>query len=90
MAMAVGEVVARIEKALPGAVVDVDGADCNFSVTVISDLFDGLLPVKRQQRVLDGFTDVFSSGDLHALTIKVFTSREWEAKNTAGLVQISL
>jgi len=90
MTMAAGEVVARIEKTLPGAAVDVEGADCNFSVTVISDAFEGLLPVKRQQRVLDGFTDVFASGDLHALTIKAFTAREWEAKNTAGFVQISL
>jgi acid stress-induced BolA-like protein IbaG/YrbA len=83
-------VAARIEAALPGAAVDVEGADCNFTVTVISDLFEGLLPVKRQQRVLDGFTDVFASGELHALSVKTFTTREWDAKNSAGLVQISL
>lgn len=90
MAMQVEEVIARIESALPGAAVDIEGADCNFSVTIISDLFNGLLPVKRQQRVLDAFVDVFASGALHALTIKAFTSKEWEAKQNGGLVQIAL
>ncbi len=88
--MQANEVVTRIENAVLGAAVDVEGADCNFTVTVISDVFEGLLPVKRQQRVLDGFTDVFASGELHALTVKTFTTREWEAKNSAGFVQISL
>lgn len=90
MAMQMEAVVARIERALPGAAIDIEGADCNFGVTIISDEFAGLLPVKRQQRVLDAFTDVFASGELHALTIKAFTSKEWEAKQAGGFVQISL
>ena len=90
MAMQMEAVVARIEAALPGAAIDAEGADCNFSVTIISDAFTGLLPVKRQQRVLDVFADVFASGELHALTIKAFTPQEWEAKQTGGLVQIAL
>jgi acid stress-induced BolA-like protein IbaG/YrbA len=90
MSMEAAAVAACIEAALPGAAVDVEGADCNFTVTVIYDAFDGLLPVKRQQRVLEVFSDVLASGELHALTVKTFTTREWEAKNTGGLIQISL
>ncbi|MFT3931164.1 MAG: BolA/IbaG family iron-sulfur metabolism protein [Spongiibacteraceae bacterium] len=90
MAMLMEELIARIERGLPGAAVDVEGADCNFTVTVISDVFTGLMPVKRQQRVLDAFTDVLANGTLHALTIKAFTPQEWEAKQSGGLVQIGL
>lgn len=86
--MDAAEVVARVTQALPDAAVDVEGADCNFSLTVISAGFEGLVPVKRQQKVLDAFADVLASGALHALTLKVFTPREWDAKNSA-LVQIS-
>ena len=88
--MQASEVSARIEKALPGAAIDVEGADCNFTVAVISAAFAGLLPVKRQQLVLDAFTDVLKTGELHALTVKTFTPQEWEAKQTGGLVQIGL
>lgn len=90
MVISMEAVVARIEKELPGAAIDIEGADCNFTVTIISDEFSGLLPLKRQQRVLDVFADVFASGELHALTIKAFTAQEWAAKQTAGLVQLSV
>lgn len=88
--MQASEVSGRIEKALPDAAVDVEGADCNFTVSVISTAFAGLLPVKRQQLVLDAFTDVLKTGELHALTVKTLTPQEWEAKQTAGFVQITL
>lgn len=88
--MQASEVSTRIEQALPGAAVDVEGADCNFTVAVISAAFAGLLPVKRQQLVLDAFTDVLKTGELHALTVKTLTPQEWEAKQRNGLTQISL
>ncbi len=88
--MDASEVSGRIERALPGAAVDVDGADCNFTVSVISAAFAGLQPVKRQQLVLDAFSDVLKTGELHALTVKTLTPQEWEAKQTSGLTQISL
>lgn len=88
--MQAADVSACIEQAIPDAAVDVEGADCTFTVSVISAAFAGLLPVKRQQLVLNLFTDLLASGELHALTVKAQTPQEWEAKQTAGFVQISL
>ena len=38
-----------IEVALPGAKVYLEGEGCEFSALVISEAFQGLSPVKRQQ-----------------------------------------
>lgn len=83
------EIEQRIVNIVSDAGVEVLGADCDFSVTVISDEFKGLMPVKRQQMILAGFADVLASGALHALTVKPFTFDEWN-KKYSNLVQIGL
>lgn len=83
------EIEQRIATILGDAEVEVLGEDCDFTVTVISDEFNQLMPVRRQQLVLSGFTDVLASGALHALTVKAFTVEEWNQKYS-NLVQISL
>ena len=91
------DVISRIEQALSngegavadGTVVEVSGADCNFTTRVISTAFDGLRPVQRQQKVLSAFSDVLSDGRLHALSIEAFTPGEWEARSTSSLTQLS-
>lgn len=85
------EVVDRIRKAVPDASdIEVDGADCDFTAIVLSEGFEGVSPVKRQQRVLAEFTDVLASGALHALTVKAHTPVEWLAKQGQSLTQLSL
>jgi acid stress-induced BolA-like protein IbaG/YrbA len=87
--MIANEIEQRIAKVVADSTTEVEGADCDFTVTVISDVFCGLLPVKRQQMVLSGFTDVLASGELHALTVKHYTLDEWNSRYV-GLVQLSL
>ena len=81
------EIEKRILNIVDDAEIEVVGADCDFNVTVISNQFSGLLPVKRQQMILEGFKDVLASGTLHALTIKPFTFSEWN-KKYSSLVKI--
>lgn len=83
------DITQRIVDLLPEAEVDIEGEDCNVVVTVISDHFEGLTPVKRQQVVLAGFTDALANGRLHALSVKPYTLSEWNKRYT-NLVQISL
>jgi acid stress-induced BolA-like protein IbaG/YrbA len=59
-----------IHAALPGCQVKMAGADCNFSVEVISDAFVGKSPLQRHRLVNDIFKAEFESGELHALSIK--------------------
>lgn len=83
------EVERRISNLLNEAAIEVEGEDCNFTVTVISDEFSGLNTMKRQQKILSVFAEQLQSGALHALSIKAYTFDEWNNK-TSGLVQLSL
>jgi acid stress-induced BolA-like protein IbaG/YrbA len=67
----------KIRQVIPDAEIKVEGADCSFSVVVLSPQFEKMLPVKRQQRVLACFSEMLSSGTLHALTVKAHTPEEW-------------
>lgn len=89
--MEVNDVIARIKSVVPDVIdIEVDGADCNFAVIVVSDAFEGMLPVKRQQLVLSGFSELLASGELHALSVKAKTLKEINntANQSAGLTQL--
>ena len=64
---------AMIEEALaadfPGATIAVQLEGSHCQVTVISDVFEGLRPVARQQRVYAPLGEFIRSGALHAVNI---------------------
>jgi monothiol glutaredoxin len=91
--MEVADIQQALEQALPAAQVFLEGEGCDFSAIVISDSFQGLALVKRQQTVLAPVSDWLLSGALHAFSVKAYTPEEWEARQAAaagGLVQIQL
>ena len=77
-----------VRQAVPDADILLEGADCNFTATVISSRFEGVRPVTRQQILLEPFTAVLQSGDLHALSLKAFTPAEWERHQQSALTSI--
>lgn len=82
-----------IETAIPGALVFLDGEGCDFSAIVISDSFQGVSQVKRQQEVLASVSEWLATGALHAFSVKTYTGPEWDNRQAAasgGLVQIQL
>jgi len=70
------QIVERIRAAYPDAIVETEGADCNFSVTIVSEAFEGLNPLQRQRPVMALFKDDISAGTLHALSITARTPDE--------------
>ena len=56
------------------------GEECNFTVQVVSEEFAGLMPVKRQQKVLAAVQELIASGALHAISIKAMTPAELQKK----------
>ncbi len=66
-----------IEAGIPGAKASVTGDGAHFDAIVISDAFDGLSLVKKQQLVYATVNDKIATGELHALSIKTFTTSEW-------------
>jgi acid stress-induced BolA-like protein IbaG/YrbA len=82
-----------IAAALPEAQIYLEGEGCDFTAIVISDSFQGLSPVKRQQQILATVAGWLATGELHAFTVRAYTEAEWanqQAAAAGGLVQIQL
>ncbi|WP_252176828.1 BolA/IbaG family iron-sulfur metabolism protein [Endozoicomonas sp. 4G] len=72
------EVKALLEESISGSRVLVEGEGCDFRLTVISDQFEGALPVKRQQMVYKHLNELIASGAIHAVTMTTLTPSEAE------------
>lgn len=65
-----------IERGLPGAKADVQGADgVHFEAVVVSDAFAGKLPLARHRLVYATLGDLMG-GEIHALSLKTLTPQE--------------
>ena len=49
-----------------------DGSQC--SIIAVSDIFDTMSRVKRQQTIYAPLNDAINSGEIHAVTIKTFNT----------------
>ncbi len=65
-----------IAERMPDARVEVSGGDGKYTANVISEVFDGLPPLKRHRLVYACVNDEIASGELHALTIVAKTPAE--------------
>jgi len=69
-----------IESAIHADHVEVAGEGAKYHVTVVSDVFEGMRAVKRQQTIYAGLQADIASGAIHAVTMALFTPTEWAAK----------
>lgn len=70
-----------IETSLPTKSVEVLSEDGHhFQAIVVSSAFEGLNLVKRQQLVYKSLGDLITTGKLHALALKTYTTQEWQTK----------
>lgn len=53
------------------------GKESHFKVVVVSELFHGLRPVQRHQKVYALAGDLLSPGKIHALAIHAYAPSEW-------------
>ncbi len=75
--MTQSEVIERLENVLSlPCTVDICGEGCSFALTIISDAFEGLSQVKRQQLVYKAFSSDIASGRLHAISMTTLTNKE--------------
>ena len=49
------------------------------TVTVVSVEFEGLSPVKKQQRIYQCLNEKIASGEIHAVNINALTPSQWQA-----------
>jgi len=69
-------IAALIRSGIPDAQVQVSGDGSHFEAVVVSPVFAGLTPLKKQRLVMDTVREQLASGDLHALSIKTLTPAE--------------
>ncbi|NNC55556.1 MAG: BolA/IbaG family iron-sulfur metabolism protein [Pseudomonadales bacterium] len=61
--------------------ISMDGNRC--ALLVVSDDFDGLGAVKRQQLVYQHIGEFISSGEIHAVSINAITGEQWRAQSSS-------
>lgn len=58
------------------------GSESHFKVTIVSDEFSGMTPVKRHQRIYQLLAEQLRGG-VHALALHTYTPDEWRERNAA-------
>ena len=67
---------ALLEEKIPGSEVSVEGEGCDFRVTIVSETFEGKMPVRRQQAVYAHLQPLIATGEIHAVTMVTKTPAE--------------
>jgi acid stress-induced BolA-like protein IbaG/YrbA len=74
------EIKSTLEKALAGAVVEVQdltGGGDHFQVVVISSFFSGKTLLDQHQMVYGALRDALGSERIHALALRTYTPEAW-------------
>lgn len=71
------DITSAVSQAIEGAEVTAHLEGNHAHLTVISDKFEGLMPVKRQQLVYAALQSAIASGAIHAVHMKTFTPAQW-------------
>lgn len=72
------QIKALLEAELADSQVDVAVDGSHLNLVVVSPVFEGLRPVKKQQLVYAVLADKIADGTLHAVNMKTFTPAEWD------------
>lgn len=73
------QIQALIESQIPNSKVQVGMNGSHIDLVVISPVFAGLSPVKKQQLVLGTLASQFADGTIHAVDfVKTFTPEQWQ------------
>ena len=80
------EIKKLIEDGLAGVEAQVSGDGSHFEAIVIGAAFEGQSMVNQQRMVYATLGDRITNGEIHALTIKAYTPKDWE---TAKKLRVS-
>lgn len=73
------EIKSLLIKSFAGATIEVNSDGYHAQVVIISDEFEGLNTLKRQQKVYAVLNDKIADGSLHAVMMKLYTPEQWQA-----------
>jgi len=72
------EIAEMLTKELALHEVKVKSEGTHFQIMAIDDRFDDMSRVKRQQLVFAPLSDLIADGTIHAVTIKTFSTAQWQ------------
>lgn len=75
------ELKALLAESFVDAQIDVSIDGSHSSIRIVSDVFTGLNPVKKQQAVYAVINDKIADGTLHAVNMKLYTPEQWAKIN---------
>ncbi len=75
-----GQIQELLVAQLPECEINVVGEGGKFQVLAIGDVFSGLNPVKRQQKVYQILNPHIASGAIHAVSMRLMTVQEQAAQ----------
>jgi acid stress-induced BolA-like protein IbaG/YrbA len=82
--MEMHEIKTILEQGLNDSEVHLDADGNKLSLHIISDVFEGLSRVKRQQKVYALLNDKIASGEVHAVSMKTLTRAESLSREQPG------
>lgn len=66
-----------LSKSFANATIEIEQAGSHVNILLVSDQFEGLNTVKRQQLVYQSIASLITDGTLHAVNMKTFTPGEY-------------
>lgn len=75
-----GQIQELLTTQFPECEINVSGEGGKFQVLAIGDVFSGLNPVKRQQKVYQILNPHIASGAIHAVSMRLMTAQERAAQ----------
>lgn len=75
------QVIELIQSSIEGSTVTAQLDGNHVSVVVVSEHFEGLNAVKKQQRVYAALQETIASGEIHAVHMKTYTPAQWADLN---------
>lgn len=85
--MTSGEIKSLLQISFEQAVIEVNSDGYHAQVVIVSDVFEGLSALKRQQKVYAALNDKIADGSLHAVMMKLYTPEQWQAIETKEQTQ---
>lgn len=85
--MELSEIEALLKDKLDLAEVHVKGEGSHFTIIAVSDKFNDMSRVQRQQAVYGPLQDKIADGSMHAISIKTFSEADWRRERQFNLPQ---
>lgn len=76
-----------LKNALDLAEVHVSSDGSHFQIIAVSDQFDGMSRVKKQQMIYAPLREKIADGSLHAISIKTFSEKQWQRERLFNMPQ---